>query len=49
MSGYVNRMGGIEIYDDKNDELYQGRVRPLGECFLNSRKGGPTLRIEIER
>ncbi|MFZ5450489.1 MAG: hypothetical protein ACOZF2_01255 [Thermodesulfobacteriota bacterium] len=49
MSGWVNRMGRIDIYDEKNDELYQGRVRPLGECLLNSRKGGPTLRIKMER
>jgi hypothetical protein len=49
MSGHVNRMGGIEIYDDKNDEIYQGRVSGFGKCYLNSRKGGPTLRLELER
>ena len=49
MSGYVSRMGGIEINDYKNDETYQGRVSGMGHCILNSSKGGSTLRIELER
>jgi len=49
MSGYVTKTGVIEISDDKNDDTYDGRVRGLGTCFLTSRKGGPTLQIEIER
>jgi hypothetical protein len=49
MSGHVNRMGGIQINDYKNDDTYQGRVRDTGNCTLNSYKGGLTLRLELER
>ncbi len=49
MSGWVNRMGGIEIYDHKNDDSYLGRVSGTGHCILNASKGGSTLRIELER
>ncbi|MHB8068191.1 MAG: hypothetical protein ACYDIC_09855 [Desulfobaccales bacterium] len=49
MAGHVNPLGGIRINDDKNDDTYEGRVRGSGNCILNSYKGGPTLRIELER
>lgn len=49
MTGWLNRMGGIEIYDIKNDDSYLGRVSGTGHCILNARRGGSTLRIELER
>lgn len=48
MAGHVNKTGGIEINDNRNDDMYQGRMSGFGTCTLNSGKGGPPLRIEPE-
>jgi len=48
MAGHVNKTGGIEINDNKNDDMYQGRMSGFGNCILHSGKGGPPLRIESE-
>ncbi len=47
--GWVNKMGGITLTDNRTDDTYQGRVSGFGTCTLNSDKGGNTLRIELER
>jgi hypothetical protein len=49
MNGQLNRMGGIMIRDDKNDDIYEGRVSGFGRSSLNSSKGGPPLRLEFQR
>lgn len=47
--GWVNKMGGITLTDNRTGDTYQGRVSGFGTCTLNSDKGGNTLRIELER
>ena len=47
--GKMTRMGGVELTDQVTNEIFVGRVNPLGNGLLMSPRTGVTLRIEVER